>query len=50
MKKNMKVLPNQSKRPQTHSSSVIKLDDIIDAKFYVYGRSYDQRVTIDHGE
>ena len=46
----MAILPNQSKRPQTHSSCVTQLGDIIDANLSGYERSYDQRVTIDHGE
>ena len=46
----MTGLPNQSKRPQTHSSCVTQLGDIIDANPSSYGRSYDQRVTIDHGD
>ena len=50
MKKIMTGLPNQSKRPQTHSSCVTQLGDIINANPSGYGRSYDQRVTIDHGE
>ena len=50
MNKRMERLPNQSKRPQTHSSCVTQLGDIIDANPSSYGRSYDQRVTIDHGE
>ena len=50
MKKSMTGLPNQSKRPQTHSSCVTQLGDIIDANPSSYGRSYDQRVTIVHGE
>ena len=39
-----------SKRPQTHSSCVTNLGDIIDANISGYERSYDQRVTVDHGE
>ena len=50
MKKSMRRLPNQSKRPQTHSSCVTQLGDIIDANLFGYERSYDQRVTVDHGE
>ena len=50
MKKSMTQLPNQSKRSQTHSSCVTQLGDIIDANPSSYGRSYDQRVTNDHGE
>ena len=44
MKKSMAILPNQSKRPQTHSSCVTQLGDIIDANLSGYERSYDQRV------
>ena len=50
MMKSMTGLPDQSKRPWTHSSSVTQLGDIIDANLSGYERSYDQRVTIDHGE
>ena len=50
MKKSMMGLPNQIKRPQTHSSCVTQLGDIIDANPSSYGRSYDQRVTVDHEE
>ena len=46
----MKGLPNQSKRPRTHSSCVTQLGDIIDANPSSYGRSYDQRVIVDHGK
>ena len=50
MKKSMVRLPKQSKRPQTHYSFVTQLGDIIDANPCSYGRSYDQRVTVDHEE
>ena len=50
MKKRMARLPNQSKRLRTHSSCVTQLGDIIDANLSGYERSYDQRVTVDHGE
>ena len=42
----MARLPNQSKRPRTHSSCVTQLGNIIDANL----SSYDQRVIVDHGE
>ena len=50
MKKSMERIENQIKRPQTHSSFVTQLGNIIDANFYGYGIRYDQRVTVDHGE
>ena len=46
----MVELPKQSKRPQIHSNYVAQLSDIIDADPSNYGKSYDQRVTVDHGE
>ena len=46
----MARLPNQSKSPQTHSSCVTQLGDIIDVNLPGYERIYDQRVTVDHGE
>ena len=50
MKKSMMGLPNQCKRPRTHSSCVTQLGDIIDANHSSYGRIHDQRVTVDCGE
>ena len=50
MKKSMTGLTNQSKRRRTHSSCVTHLGDIIDANPSIYGRRYDKRVTVDHGE
>ena len=50
MKKSMEVIPNQIKRTMIPYSYVAQLSDIIDAKPSNYGRSYDQRVTVDHGE
>ena len=50
MNKSMTRLPNQIKNPHTHSSCVAKLGDIIDANSSSYGKIYDQRVTVDHGE
>ena len=46
MKKRMVRLPNQIKRPRTHSIYVTQLGDIIDANL----SSYERRVTVDHGE
>ena len=48
MKKNIKGIPNQTKRPRTYSSCVTHLGDIIDANPSSYGRNYDQRVIVDH--
>ena len=50
MNKIMEGIPNQSNRPQIHSIYVEHLSDIIDIDPSSYGRSYDQRVTVDHEE
>ena len=47
-RKEWRDLQIESKRPQTHSSCVTQSGDIIDANHSSYGRSYDQRVTVDH--